>query len=205
MLKKEVYKIINNNFQHLNELQKKDKIYSYYKVAVSIIYQRFRKSPHKLVFSEHYFSESPCNLYYLKDNFSDFWHDNLKMRRVAGALLINRNNQVLVVVTIEGCVNIPMGKEDYDDDENLKTTSLRELGEETKYWWPLQEVSNFNLFFRCPIHTVKSNNRPVTKYAKIFVHNNFPHAINHDHFVPNEIKISFLEKSKQFFRQISSI
>ena len=59
------------------------------------------------------------------------------MRRVAGAILINCNNQVLAVVTSEDYVNIPMGKEDFDDDLDLKTTSLRELWEETNYWMPV--------------------------------------------------------------------
>ena len=50
------------------------------------------------------------------------------MRRVAGAILINCNNQVLAVVTSEDYVNIPMGKEDFDDDLDLKTTSEGTLG-----------------------------------------------------------------------------
>ena len=64
------------------------------------------------------------------------------MKNIAGDLLINDLNQILVVVTSEDCENIPMGKEDFDNDLDLKTTSLRELREETNYW-TVREVAGF--------------------------------------------------------------
>ena len=77
-----------------------------------------------------------------KITFLIFCTITLKMKNIAGDLLINDLNQILVVVTSEDCVNIPMGKEDFDNDLDLKTTSLRELREETNYW-TVREVAGF--------------------------------------------------------------
>ena len=54
-----------------------------------------------------------------------------QMRKCAGVMVLHIKNKILLVVTNENFLNIPMGKADFEDHRNLKTTSLRELGEET--------------------------------------------------------------------------
>ena len=53
-----------------------------------------------------------------------------KSRYVCGVLLRNEDKDLLCIVDSMGTVNLPKGKEDYDDRKDKRTTAFRELGEE---------------------------------------------------------------------------
>ena len=53
-----------------------------------------------------------------------------KSRYVCGVLLRNEDKDLLCIVDSTGKINLPKGKENYDDRKDKRTTAFRELGEE---------------------------------------------------------------------------
>ena len=65
---------------------------------------------------------------------------------VAGVIIVNKQGEFLCVISERkkhrNQLNFPMGKQDYNDEGDLKTTAIRELGEETGIHLTDTEITN---------------------------------------------------------------
>ena len=102
-----------------------------------------------------------------------------KSRYVCGVLLWNEFNDLLCIIDSTGKLNLPKGKEDYDDFKDKKTTAFRELGEEGGIKLSKKDLENYNEYIE-----VKH-----TKRVRLYKVNNFPKAtVKLNHTQPNEVK-----------------
>ena len=82
--------------------------------------------------------------------FQKKWEYSLGLRKSSGVILHNNKEQILFVFGENQTLNFPMGKEEFNDNKNLKTTALREVKEEIGYPWPLNKVEELNMYEPTP-------------------------------------------------------
>lgn len=79
-------------------------------------------------------------------SFAENWEYGVNLRRSAGVILMNNNDEILMVYDRYRCLNFPMGKEDHKDCNNLKSVALRECFEEVGYKWPIDTVNQLSMY-----------------------------------------------------------
>ena len=124
----------------------------------------------------------------IQERFNYNWSTDIK-RNLGGVLLIRNKNEIVLVITCNGIVNIPMGKVDHTDNDNLKITSLRELLEETGFHVPVNKLQNFQHCYIDNYNVKIEKNKFKPKTTCTFLYELMPEdKINPDHEVKNEIK-----------------
>ena len=83
-------------------------------------------------------------------NFQKKWEYSVGLRQSSGVIIQNNKEQILFVFGENKSLNFPMGKEEFNDNKNLKTTALREVKEEVGYPWPLNKVEQLNMYEPTP-------------------------------------------------------
>ena len=119
---------------------------------------------------------------YQQKNCMKFFHQMAELRKsryVCGVLLWNEFNDLLCIIDSTGKLNLPKGKEDYDDFKDKKTTGFRELGEEGGIKLSKTDLENYNEYIE-----VKH-----TKRIRLYKVNNFPKStVNLNHTQHGEVK-----------------
>lgn len=140
------------------------------------------------------------------DSFLINWEFNVKRLDCAGVILhrVKKGKGELLFVYYRDKnnkirINFPMGKIDYNDNNNLKRTAVRELFEETNYAWPegvrLELYQDTSYCFTVDQKNFKKNH-------KFYFFKNFEHEIDHEFKKDNEIEGSLwlqVDKLKKYF------
>ena len=82
--------------------------------------------------------------------FEEKWEVSYRLRTSAGVILKNNEN-ILFVVNKKNVLNFPMGKVEPLDGSSLKSTSLRELAEETTHFWHENDLGDIEKYVDCKL------------------------------------------------------
>ena len=171
--------------RHKVQYRKKDYLVYFFDFCKQFCFERFRKY---IIFTVP--ASDPLNI--TPKEFIKCWNFSRKKLYCGGVILLNSHNQVLLVKsknTSENkseTINFPMGKCDFFDYNSIKTTSLRELGEETGYWWNVSDFQDIHIYQKIPFN-VKLGSELFPKPLYFFFFENFNRHINPYHKAPGEI------------------
>ena len=131
----------------------------------------------------HYKSKFACEE---KKCFKKFYKHikNFRSRLpVAGVIIVNKQGEFLCVVEENNVLNFPIGKLDYNDEDDLKRTAFRELFEETGVRVTYDEFEKAQYFVDIPLKRCG-----YTKLFRFYIVEGFEGPVKINHRRRGEIK-----------------